>query len=156
MNGARTVSRGGMHGFTLLELMIVVIVVGILAAIAYPAYLRYVIRVHRADAQQALVSAQQRLERYYAAFGTYDGAQFGDGGNRAVGPAQVLSGDQAIYVLYFAEPLPDADSYRIRATPTSDGVARDDGFLQVDSVGERHWDRDNDGVVADSEKTWNP
>lgn len=156
MSGARTLSRSQMRGFTLLELMIVVVVVGILAAIAYPAYLRYVIRVHRADAQQALVSSQQRLERYYTAFGTYDGAQFGDGGNRTVGPAQILSGDQAIYVLDFAEPSPDADSYRIRATPTATGVASEDGYLQVDSVGERHWDRNNDGVVADAERTWNP
>lgn len=156
MNRARTTAIDGSRGFTLLELMIVVVVVGILAAIAYPAYLRYVIRVHRVDAQQALVSAQQRLERYYTAFGTYEGAAFGGDGNRAVGPAQTLSGDQAIYVLEFADPAPDADSYRIRATPTAEAVARDDGYLQVDSVGERHWDRDNDGVVSATEKTWNP
>ena len=30
--------RGSAHGFTLIELMIVVVVVAILAAIAYPAY----------------------------------------------------------------------------------------------------------------------
>lgn len=136
--------------------MIAVVVVGILASIAYPAYLRYVVRVHRAEAQQALVSAQQHLERYYTAFGTYEGAQFGEGGNRAVGPRHVLRGDTAIYVLDFADPSPDADSYRIRATPTPDSPARNDGYLQVDSVGVRHWDRNADGLITPEEKTWNP
>ncbi len=53
------------HGFTLLELMIVVVVIAILAAIAFPSYLKYVQRTRRSDAQSALLNAAQAEEKYY-------------------------------------------------------------------------------------------
>lgn len=59
------------HGFTLIELMIVVAIVGILAAIAYPSYAEYVRRGHRADARAGLLQAQQWLERASTATGVY-------------------------------------------------------------------------------------
>ena len=51
------------HGFTLIELMIVVAIVGILSAIAYPSYAEYIRRGHRADARAGLLQAQQWMER---------------------------------------------------------------------------------------------
>ncbi len=59
------------HGFTLIELMIVVAIVGILSAIAYPSYAEYVRRGHRADARAGLLQAQQWLERASTATGVY-------------------------------------------------------------------------------------
>ncbi|HOB66816.1 type IV pilin protein [Ottowia sp.] len=59
------------HGFTLIEVMIVVAVIGILAAIAYPSYAEFVRRSHRADARAGLLQAQQWLERAATAGGTY-------------------------------------------------------------------------------------
>lgn len=59
------------HGFTLIELMIVVAVVGILAAIAYPSYKDYVLKSRRVDAKAALTEAAQRLEIFYARNGQY-------------------------------------------------------------------------------------
>lgn len=53
-------------GFTLIELMIVVAVIAILAAIAYPNYIDSVRKARRADAQQGLMEAAQKLETYYA------------------------------------------------------------------------------------------
>lgn len=63
------------HGFTLIELMIVVAVIGILAAIAYPSYKDYVIRAKRADGKTALLQVQLAQEKYRAnhvAYGTLD------------------------------------------------------------------------------------
>lgn len=59
------------HGFTLIELMIVVAIVGILSAIVYPSYTEYIQRGHRADARAGLLQAQQWLERASTATGVY-------------------------------------------------------------------------------------
>ncbi|MDQ5910028.1 MAG: type pilus assembly protein PilE [Pseudomonadota bacterium] len=53
------------HGFTLIELMIVVAVMGILAAIAYPSYQDSVRKSRRADARAVLLEAAQFMERRY-------------------------------------------------------------------------------------------
>ena len=54
------------HGFTLVELLIVVTIVGLLSAIAYPSYRSYILKSHRADALAALSQNQAMLERCYA------------------------------------------------------------------------------------------
>lgn len=66
-------------GFTLIELMIVVAVIATLAAIAYPSYIDSIRKSRRADAQQGLMEAAQKLETFYArnAFYTADLTQVG-------------------------------------------------------------------------------
>jgi type IV pilus assembly protein PilE len=59
------------HGFTLIELMIVVAVIGILAAIAYPSYQDSLRKSRRADAYTSLLSLQMDQEKYRANNTTY-------------------------------------------------------------------------------------
>jgi type IV pilus assembly protein PilE len=63
-----------MHGFTLIELMMVVVVVAILAAIAVPSYQYATIKARRTAAQGCLTEVAQSLERYYTTHMTYKGA----------------------------------------------------------------------------------
>ena len=52
------------HGFTLLELMVVVVIVAIFAAMIIPSYQRYVARSYQAKAQAELLVLSARLESY--------------------------------------------------------------------------------------------
>jgi len=64
-------SLAGEHGFTLIELMIVVAIVAVLAAIAYPSYVESTFRGYRAECRSGLANALQAQERYYSVNTTY-------------------------------------------------------------------------------------
>jgi len=59
------------HGFTLIELMIVVAIIGVLAAIAYPSYQSYVIKTKRADMMSEMHNIASEIEARKLAQGSY-------------------------------------------------------------------------------------
>jgi type IV pilus assembly protein PilE len=63
--------RDTRHGFTLVELMVVLAVLGILAALAYPNYCQHVVRTRRTEAQVALQALMQQQERYFTQHNRY-------------------------------------------------------------------------------------
>jgi len=62
----------GSHGFTLIELMIVVAVIGILLAIGVPNYQEYVLRSKLTDAGSSLSQLRVTLEQYFHDNRSYD------------------------------------------------------------------------------------
>ena len=62
----------GSHGFTLIELMIVVAVIGILLAIGVPNYQEYVLRSKLTDATNSLSNLRVTMEQYFQDNRSYD------------------------------------------------------------------------------------
>ncbi|MBS8241176.1 prepilin-type N-terminal cleavage/methylation domain-containing protein [Marinobacter lipolyticus] len=147
-------------GFTLIELMIVVAIIGIIAAIAYPSYLAQVESTRRGDAQGALASFANAMERYYTQNNTYIGA---DGGNSAISDTLTAPAAGVFASQSPADGTPfynlrifnlTANSYELRAVPIAGSAQAGDGFLQLTSTGQRGWDADNSGALSGTENTW--
>lgn len=68
-----------LHGFTLIELMVVVAIVGVLAAVAMPSYTSYIARANRADARTQLQQAAVFMQKFYAANDSYQTDRSGAG-----------------------------------------------------------------------------
>ena len=74
----------GSHGFTLIELMIVVAVIGVLLAIGVPNYQEYVLRSKLTDALSSLSQLRVVKEQYFQDNRTYDLAPAAPAGNCGV------------------------------------------------------------------------
>lgn len=84
------------HGFTLIELMVVVAVVAILAAVAFPSYTESVRKGKRAEGRTALLEVLQQQERYMTQNNTY--LAFSAGASNV--PFKTFSGDNSANASY--------------------------------------------------------
>ena len=140
--------RKGATGFTLIEVMIVVVIIGILLAVTLPGYRNTVIRSNRATAQGDLLAFAQAMEKEYAINFTYTNAAAGTTfPNRSP-----LDGDNKKYILSVD---PNDVSYMLTATPIGGGTQDGDGIIQINHLGQRFWDKNDDGDTSDTgENNW--
>jgi type IV pilus assembly protein PilA len=74
----RTRLGDGEHGFTVIELLVVIIIIGILLAIALPSYLGFRDRAANNSAKANLRAALPAAEAYHLDNGTYVGMESAD------------------------------------------------------------------------------
>jgi len=122
----RSASIKTYKGFTLIELMIVVVIIALLAAVALPAYQDSVRSSRRAEARNALMSAQLEQEKYRGNHSTY-----GDMAGIGV-PATTSNGYYTIAV-----DSAGATSFLMTATPVAGTSQASDacGTFAVNQMG---------------------
>jgi type IV pilus assembly protein PilE len=139
-------------GFTLIELLVTVAIIAILAAIAYPSYQRQIASARRSDMQAELMQLAQFMERLYTESGCYNPGADNDCGAGEPG-APSISARSDHYTVTFAADEPTATTYTITANPT--GPQAGDGIMQINELGQRFWDENNNGSVSDAnEDDW--
>lgn len=116
--------RRPQHGFTLIEVMIVVLIVAILAAIAVPAYNEQVRKSRRAAAQAAMLQMAQCMERFNTANGTYVNGPNG---------CQDDPTDRYTYVIN----VPARNAFNIVSTPQGSQLSDSCGNLGLNQAGVR-------------------
>jgi type IV pilus assembly protein PilE len=123
----------GIHGFTLIELMIVVAVIGILTAIALPSYQRYIEKSRRVDAKNAILDLASREERYLSVNSTYSNSATALGYGSAF-PLAINSTGTSYYNLNVTNAT--ATAFTAIAVPTGSQTADTTCYsYQVDQLG---------------------
>lgn len=139
------------HGFTLIELMIVVAIIGLLSAIALPLYQSYVLKARRADAKNAVLDMASRQERFFSINNKYT-ATAADLGFASL-PSAVNSSGASYYNLSVTASTGPA-GFVAKATPT--GVQQKDlecYTFQVDQTGAQS-NLKSDGTKGTSTSCW--
>ncbi|MDR5899390.1 type IV pilin protein [Halomonas vilamensis] len=114
------------HGFTLIELMIVVVIIGIIASVAYPSYTRYVERSRLSDGKAGLMQAASEMERCYTSNYSYPSDCFSD-----------RPSPEGVYTITIFQPdSGSASTYRIKAT-NGTNVPANCVELWIESDGDR-------------------
>ena len=131
------------HGFTLLELMIVVAIVGILASIAYPSYMDHVRKGNRAKAQAFLMDVAQRQQNYllvnrqYAATLADLGVTVGTEGGSLGADLASLASAYDLTGMNLGVVIGPPPSFNMTLSPQPNSLQATDGSLCLANTGAR-------------------
>ena len=98
------------HGFTLIELMIVIAILSIIVAVGYPSYMEHVKKSRRDEGMGQLLELADRMERAYSDRGTYP---------TNISEVYVATTDGGFYTLSIVSA--NNISFTVNAAPTSLG-----------------------------------
>ena len=136
-----TMARRRGHGFTLIELMIVIVVVGILVAIAVPAYTDSVQKTRRGAAKADMLAIAQTFERCFTNRSSYTNCFAGDTlpADLESSPANTAAANRhytlSITVPAAAPGVPGGQAFTITAAPTNSQATDRCGTISINSVG---------------------
>ena len=103
------------HGFTLMELMIVVAIIAIISAIAIPAYQDYTIRSKIPQATSILANMRVRMEQYYQDNRTYLNAPCSDSNDYFTFSCPTSPPNPNPNGIVYPNPNPNDTTYTIEA-----------------------------------------
>ena len=141
------------HGFTLIELMVVIAIVAILMSLALPSYRSYIQRGKRTEAKTQLLQVAQYIHRFYAANDSYaltrDGKSVVESGVMPNQFRQSPPTGTALYTLDDAATNFTASSFKLRFIRASDGSMAADpcGTFVLDNTGGKDI-ADNDSAMT--------
>lgn len=122
------------HGFTLIELSVVIAIIGIIAAIAIPSYNESVRRTRRALAQGCLTQAAQFMERFYTTNLAYNQTTAG------VSVPNPSCGADVIAYYDVALDSVDPTTFTLSATPINAQANDTCGTMRLTNTGQRSAD----------------
>jgi len=131
--------RRRQHGFTLIELMIVVMIIGLLASIALPAYQDYTARAKMSEVVLAASACRTSISEVYAGGGAAPGA---NSWGCEVGPSQfvqdVTTDVNGVITATAWNISPAVDGKRLILAPFVDGLPADSAIMMGQSISEWH------------------
>ena len=125
-----TAKKSGNHGFTLLEILIVVVILGALAALAIPAYTATTEKAKKQEAFMALAAVREAQQRYYIANTSYANAF----SSLDFDPSTSLTGQTPIFT-YTVGTTTDASHWTAKASRTGNSGAGGAYTVQINEVG---------------------
>lgn len=136
------------HGFTLIELIIVVAIIGILAAIAIPSYQEYVIRTNRGDVKTELMRIAQDLQRYQIANKTFSNATLA-----TVGATTQYPANNSLYTLNLTITANNR-GWQLTATPNANTNQANDGIICLNHQGHKYWTKGGAACQLSATSSW--